>query len=191
MKKLVEFIISGISFAFPGEVLNQILSKHNIHAFMNTMFSYIFLLFTGFFAGNVINRIVKDKSRAAIIYYLLFGTFGLMIEWFLLGNAPILDLFQIIVQPGMFTFWGTLLLGPRILMESSDFYALKKSFFRYFAGFSLLYLLIAIVVPKESGGIFFGFILFAAGTALLNLFYYKYFRQLACVPEQPNNCPVK
>jgi hypothetical protein len=121
---------------------------------------------------------LKNRRRAAIAQYLLFGTLGLMVEWLLLGNAPVLDPFQIITQPGMFTFWGTLLLGPLLMMETAKFRDLKGAFLRFFAIMSLAYLLVAVVLPKEKGGIFLGFVLFAAGTAALNYFYLKYFRQL-------------
>jgi hypothetical protein len=36
-----------------------------------------------------------------------------------------------------------------------------------------------MVVPKDKGGIFFAFILFAGGTTALNYFYMKYFKELA------------
>jgi hypothetical protein len=55
---------------------------------------------------------------------------------------------------------------------------LKKSFARFFASFSLLYLLVALMLPRAKGGILLGFILFAAGTTALNYFYLKYFTGL-------------
>lgn len=178
-KPLLIFILLGLCFAIPGEILNQVLSKHNVAAFGSTMVSYVVLLVFGSMIGNGIHKKVKDPTRAAIIYYVGFGTLGLMVEWFLLGNSPVLDPFQVITQPGMFTFWGTLLLGPRIVMEATNLSGLKQAFLKFFTGMSLLYLLVAAVVPKAHGGIFFGFILFAAGTAALNLYYVKYFRMLA------------
>ena len=78
----------------------------------------------------------------------------------------------------MFTYWGTMLLAPALMLEEG-LGDLKKSFLKFFWAFSLLYLLIGAVVPKEKGGIFFGFVLFAAGTTALNYFYVKYFRRLA------------
>jgi hypothetical protein len=66
-----------------------------------------------------------------------------MVEWFLLGNGPSLNPLQLIVQPGMFTFWGTMLLAPLLMMES-DFPELKKSFATFFVSFSLFYLLVAV-----------------------------------------------
>jgi hypothetical protein len=184
MTSLLTFILLGLLFAIPGEILNQILSRHDVVGFRHTLTSYAILLLAGFFIGRGINRIIANRSLAAIAYYLLFGTLGLMIEWFLLGNAPVLDPFQLITQPGMFTFWGTLLLGPRLIMEPAGFSDLKKSFLRFFSVFSCMYLLIAVIVPKESGGIFFGFVMFAAGTAALNYFYVKYFRRLRVSPLQ-------
>jgi hypothetical protein len=148
------------------------------------MISYSVLLLIGFFVGKGIS-VAFDKSRARLIYYLLFGSLGLMVEWFLLGNAPVLEPFQIITQPGMFTYWGTLLLAPCLIMEP-DFSSLKWSFARFFAGFSLLYLVVALVVPRSKGGIFFGFVVFAAGTTALNCFYVKYFERLAEVEVSGN-----
>ena len=120
----------------------------------------------------------KPRRRAALGYYLSFGCLGLTVEWLLLGNAPVWDWLQPITQAGMFTYWGTLLLAPRLMMESAEFAGLKRSFLTFFVSFSLVYLLVAGVVPRSSGGIFFGFVIFAAGTMGLNYFYIKYFRRL-------------
>ena len=177
MKKLLIFVLLGLLFAAPGEVLNQILARHNVRAFRSTMISYTVLLLIGYFVGKGISSVCK-KSRSRLIYYLLFGSLGLLVEWFLLGNAPVLDPFQIITQPGMFTSWGTMLLAPCLMMEH-DFSELKKSFARFFVSFSLLYLIVGMAIPKDKGGIFFAFILFAAGTTALNYFYVKYFKRLA------------
>jgi hypothetical protein len=177
MKKLLIFILLGLGFAAPGEILNQILARQNFSAFGSTMISYMALLLIGFFVGKGISA-AFNKSKARLVYYLLFGSLGLMVEWFLLGNAPVLEPFQIITQPGMFTYWGTLVLAPCLITEP-DFGSLKRSFAKFFVAFSLLYLLIALVVPRSKGGIFFGFILFAAGTTALNYFYVKYFKRLA------------
>jgi hypothetical protein len=179
--RLLTFILFGLMFAIPGEILNQILARHNIAAFRTTLISYTFLLFIGFFAWKGLHTLLKNRARAALAHYLLFGTLGLMVEWLLLGNAPVLDPFQIITQPGMFTFWGTMLLGPALMMETSEFQELKNAFFCFFVVMSLLYLLLAVVLPKEKGGIFLGFVFFAGGTTALNYFYLKYFRKLAAL----------
>jgi putative flippase GtrA len=95
MKKLLIFVLLGLLFAAPGEVLNQILSRHNLPAFRSTMFSYSVLLVIGYFADKGIGAMF-NRSKARMIYYLLFGFLGLMVEWFLLGNAPVREPFQII-----------------------------------------------------------------------------------------------
>jgi hypothetical protein len=177
MKKLVTFVLLGLAFAAPGEVLNQVLARRNVRAFASTMISYAVLLLIGFFVGKGINA-VFSRSRARLIYYLLFGFLGLMVEWFLLGNAPVAEPLQVVTQPGMFTYWGTMLLAPELMTEP-DFPALKWSFASYFVLFSTFYLLVALVVPRDKGGIFFGFIFFATGTTALNYFYVKYFKLLA------------
>jgi len=40
---------------------------------------------------------------------------------------------------------------------------------------------VAGLVPREKGGVFFGFIIFSAGGVGLNYFYWQYFRQLKAV----------
>lgn len=149
MKKLLIFVSLGLLVAAPGEVLNQILARHNVRAFRNTLISYTVLLLFGYFVGKGIGSVCK-KSRSRLIYYLLFGFLGLLVEWFLLGNAPVLEPFQIITQPGMFTYWGTMMLAPCLMMEP-DFAELKKSFARFFASFSLLYLIVGVGVPGDKG----------------------------------------
>jgi hypothetical protein len=176
MKKLLTFVLLGLLFPAPGEILNQILARHNVRAFRSTMISYLVLLLIGFFISEGISAVCQ-KARARLTTYLLFGFLGLMVEWFLLGNAPGFEPFQIITQPGMFTYWGTIMLAPCLMMEPG-FAELKNSFVRFFASFSLLYLLVVLVVPRAKGGIFLGFVLFAAGTTALNYFYVRYFRGL-------------
>ncbi len=177
MKRLLIFILLGLGFAAPAELLNQILARQNPQAFRSTMTSYAVLLFIGFFVGKGISAL-QPKSRARLIYYLLFGTLGLMVEWLLLGNAPALEPFQVITQPGMFTYWGTMLLGPWLMMDP-DFAPWKRRFVSFFVSFSVFYLLVAFIVPRSKGGIFFGFVIFAAGTTALNYFYARYFKQLS------------
>jgi hypothetical protein len=178
INRLCVFIVLGLLLAAPGEVLNQILAHNDVRAFRTTMISYSILLFVGFFVGKVIALFIKHRARAMIIYYLGFGSLGLAVEWLLLGNAPTVDPFQVITQPGMFTFWGTMMLGPRLIMEPAGSPRLRRSFIRFFAAFSAIYLLVAAIIPRNHGGVFFGFIIFAAGSTWLNYFYIKYFRML-------------
>jgi hypothetical protein len=178
ISQLCAFILLGLFLAAPGEVLNQILARHDARAFRITMTSYSILLCVGFFVGKGIARLIKRRARAMLVYYLGFGSLGLAVEWLLLGNAPTLDPFQVITQPGMFTFWGTMMLGPRLIMDPAGSLGLRRSFIGYFVTFSALYLLVAAIISRDDGGVFFGFIIFAAGSAWLNYFYIKYFRLL-------------
>ena len=69
MKKLLIFVSLGLLVAAPGEVLNQILARHNVRAFRNTLISYTVLLLFGYFVGKGIGSVCK-KSRSRLIYYL-------------------------------------------------------------------------------------------------------------------------
>jgi len=61
----------------------------------------------------------------------------------------------------MFTYWATLVLGPRLLMDPATSHGLRRSFVRFFVMSSSAYLLVAALVPRDRGGIFFGFIVLA------------------------------
>jgi hypothetical protein len=178
MKALLAFMLLGWLTAVPGEILNQVMSRRNPGAFWTTLGSYGVLLIFGFFTGQWLFRVMKSRACAALVQYLLFGSLGLSVEWFLLGNTPVLDLLQLVVQPGMFTYWGTMLLAPWLLQEPAIFAGLKRAFGVYFATFSTLYLLVAGLLPREQGGIFIGFIIFSGGNVGLNYYYGRYFAQL-------------
>jgi hypothetical protein len=100
MRRLLLFISLGLVFAAPGEVLNQVLARHSVQAFGSTMISYAVLFPIGFLVEKGLSAVFR-KSRARLIYYLLFGCFGLMVEWFLLGNGPVVEPLQVITQPGI------------------------------------------------------------------------------------------
>ena len=142
------------------------------------MTSYSVLLFVGFFARSGFLRLFTSRARAMVVYYLAFGCLGLAAEWFLLGNRPVADPFQVITQPGMFTFWGTMMIGPTLIMEPGGLSGLRRHFIRFFVAFSAAYLLVAAIIPRDHGGVFFGFIIFAAGSTWLNWHYIKFFRLL-------------
>jgi hypothetical protein len=164
--------------AAPGEVLNQVLARHNLPAFRSTLTTYSILLLVGFFVRGGFLRLIRSRARAMVVYYLAFGCLGLAVEWFLLGNAPVAEPFQVITQPGMFTYWGTMMIGPTLIMEPGGLSGLRRCFIRFFVVFSAVYLLVAAIIPKDHGGVYFGFIIFAAGTAWLNWYYIKFFRLL-------------
>lgn len=190
MKQLVLFIAIGLMTSIPGEILNQILARHDVRAFRSTMVSYVILLFIGFFVGKSLCAVVRKRCHAALINYLFFGTLGLMVEWFLLGNKPVLDPFQVVTQPGMFTFWAAMLQTPWLMTEAEDFADLKKRFVRYFAGFSALFLSLALFLPKDKGGIFLGFVVFATGYVGLNYYFWLYFKQLKALSPDENIAPA-
>jgi hypothetical protein len=178
LRKLLTFILLGLLLAAPGEVLNQILARRDLRAFRTTLFSYAILLLVAFFVCKLIRGAVKKRAVAVLSSYLLFGSFGLSVEWFLLGNAPVLDVGQMITQPGMFTYWGTLVLGPVLIADASAPAGLRRAFLLFFLIYTSCYLLVATLIPRDHGGIFLGFIIFAGGTTALNYFYMRYFQMM-------------
>ena len=131
------------------------------------------------FCNDLIGDFTMDatsKTKTATLtvgnktYYfpILSGTVG----------PDVIDIAKLYAQSGMFTFWGTMLLGPRLIMDPAASPSLGRSFIRFFVTFSAIYVLVAAIIPRNHGGVFFGFIIFAAGSTWLNYFYIKYFKLL-------------
>ena len=105
MKLLLKFILIGLLFAaFPGEIANQIIVHKTLWGFASTMLIYSVLLFFGYF----ISKLFKRKLALTLLYFVLFGIIGLLIEYFIIGQGPEA------YASGMFTFWAFLFTLPRI-----------------------------------------------------------------------------
>ena len=109
MKRLVPFIACGLLTTIPGEILNQVLARHDLGAFRSTMISDVVLLFIGFFVAKGLCRLFRKRCYAAL---------------------------------------------------------------------TNLYLSVAVLLPKEKGGLFLGFVIFATGYVGLNYHFWQYFQML-------------
>lgn len=143
MKSFIKFVSIGLLFAaFPGEIANQLIVHRSLTGFASTMIIYVFLLGFGFF----INKIFKKKFIPTLLYFILFGIIGLLIEYFVLGQGPEA------YASGMFTFWAFLFTLPRIFTdESGQFEDLKKKILKYWLISSPIVLIVFLIPPLDVG----------------------------------------
>ena len=173
MKTFFKFFFVGLIFNGPPEIINQVYIHHSVAAFWATLRVYAIFLFVIFFLRKGYRRIVSNSPTSIVIWYILFGIFGLAIEWGLLGNAGVAWYGQI----AMFTFWGTFGLMPVIFTEAPTFPDVIKSILT----FALFWIPIYLIVGAKNSGL--GLLIWIFGTIFLNYFYLKYFRRLkAAVP---------
>jgi hypothetical protein len=112
----MHFILIGlIVAAFPGEISNQALVRHDILAFVFAMLFYIFFIGMAYFVTKGLDRYIQSQFFAALLFFLLYGCVGLMIEWFVLGIYT-LD-FSNPAQFFMFLFWGSIVLLPKLFFD--------------------------------------------------------------------------
>ena len=88
-------------------------------------------------AVRFIGRLLDKKfaePRALLIYYLVAGGLGLVFEWFVMGlalwsnpNAPFLPM--LIFQLGMFSFWASVALAPRLLLDRREVVSRVRKWF--------------------------------------------------------------
>ncbi|MFH1308345.1 MAG: hypothetical protein ABIH72_05835 [archaeon] len=171
MNKFFKFIIIGILFATVAEFVLNILILKNINSYLFTFIIYFTLLTFAYFLGKIINKIRKPYSE--ILYYIIASTFGLMFEWFLLGNAPWLNLDA--NQIGMFSFWAAVFMMPRIFcLKNENLNKLKKYIKVYFIIYAIILILLGFIIP-ESSKIFILTLVITLGYTIMNVFYLWFF----------------
>jgi hypothetical protein len=176
----LRYVAWGLALSLGGEFLNQIIVHHSIKGYFSTLALYAVLLFIAYGLQMIISKLIEKKNVREIFEYCLFGSAGLMIEWFLIGNAPWDHTGAL--QIGMFTWWACLWVMPHLLLETSISYdSLKKSFWRFFIPFTLSYLIISTLIPTL--GINFGIIIYAYGTVVVNYFFVRYVMAISIIEK--------
>jgi hypothetical protein len=115
------FFLYGLAIAGLEEFITQGVLKDSYFAWIFTLLPFaIFLAIAGCFWA-VLHRLAAERL-AVVLYYLAAGAIGLAVEWFVIGLAPWKDrtsppVLVAVFHAGMFSFWGTVALAPRILLD--------------------------------------------------------------------------
>ncbi|MDR3643047.1 MAG: hypothetical protein P4L74_05485 [Candidatus Doudnabacteria bacterium] len=169
--KFLKFVLIGLLFAAPGEILIRRQLHQGVADYIKTMLIYVFWIAIIIWPGiKLIAKFFKKSFSQTAAGYIIFGFLGLMVEWFLINNSPWAhpDASQI----GMFTFWTSLFMAPTIILSAESFVGrLKSQLLKYFSALSVIYLLLAL---GGGNNLFGALIIFTYGSWLLNYFYLKY-----------------
>lgn len=182
MSNILKFILIGLGFAGVEEFLTIAVIEEDLQGF----FIVILLIFPGYlilvyFSSKIIDYFWK-KAIADVIYFFTYGMTGLMIEWFLIGLSPWSNPeahpgAMFIFQVGMFSFWATISLVPRIFIdERKRFSNLKKTILKYYISYFGIVYIIAFLLPPELRFVIL-IPLIIVGYCLMNVFYVMYFRK--------------
>ncbi len=119
------------------EFLTQGVLKRNILGWIiPTFIAFLpFLLLTSQIHRVLLRRIMREH-RLDLAFYLVSGTIGLMIEWFLIGLAPWnlgSDPFlSVLFQVAMFSFWGSVAFAPKIILDRRNLIIGSRKWFKRF-----------------------------------------------------------
>ena len=184
-----KFFLYGLAIAALEEFITQGVLKESYFLWIFTLLPFgVFLGIAGC-AWAVLHRFMA-KWLAVVLYYLAAGAMGLAVEWFLIGLSPWSDrtsppALVAVFHAGMFSFWGTVALAPRILLDLRPRVAkLRRRFLIAFTALGLAtYVLTfaAKIAAAEKGAQFLASIGPVVITFLaMNVFYVQYscsFRQ--------------
>ena len=170
--KLISFITVGTLFAATGEILLNLLIYNNFDQILFSMLTYpLFLMFV-FFSSRILDELMKGNILADLVYYIVYAGLGLMIEWFVLHNAPWQNHYA--HQIGMLLFWAAIVGMPRIFTdETRDLSNIQSWVTRFFVPFSFIAFALALALALPSRIFWIPWIMIM-GYAFLNVFYIWY-----------------
>lgn len=183
MSVRIRFYLVGLAVAFLEEFITQGILKRNLVGWLiPTFIAFVPFLIVVRQIGRVLDRRTLE-SKAVPYYYLVSGAIGLMIEWLVIGLSPWSNpaanpLLTITFQLGIFSFWGSVALTPRLMLDRRDSVTGVRKWYKLFlaSGFASIYLLTSLASRDAKFTVGIGSVL--ATFIPLNLFYLKYIRTL-------------
>jgi len=180
-----KFFLYGLAIAALEEFITQGVLKESYFLWIFTLLPFAVFLGIAGCVWAVLHKLATGWL-AAVLYYLAAGTMGLAVEWFLIGLSPWSDrtsplALVAVFHAGMFSFWGTVAIAPRILLDLRPQVAkLRRCFLRAFTALGVMtYMLTfaARIVTVEKDLLFLAGIGSVITTFLtMNVFYVQYFR---------------
>jgi hypothetical protein len=182
-KPSLRFYLIGLAVAALEEFITQGVLKQNYAGWIvPTIIAFVPFLLLVRYLGGLLDKHFAEP-RAILIYYVAAGGIGLLFEWFVMGltpwsnpSAPFLAMF--VFQLGVFSFWGSVALAPRVVLDRRECVGRVRRWFvrGLISGMAVIYL-VAFTVPRAAR--FTATIMAVVFTFLgFNAWYSRYFRVL-------------
>ena len=133
-----KFFLYGLSIAASEEFLTQGVLKGSYFLWVFTLIPFALFLLAASCLRNTIRSTADLDGSPQRFYYVFTGALGLGVEWFIIGLSPWRDttsplLLIILFHAGMFSFWGTVAVGPYLLLDDRQVMVkIKRSFVSLF-----------------------------------------------------------
>lgn len=134
------FFLYGLSISAAEEFLTQGLLRDAYVSWIFTLIPFAIFLTLAYYLRKIIHR-YKREWIAILLYYVTMGSVGIAVEWFIIGLAPWRDrtsplMLVVLFHIGMFSFWGTVALGPHILLDDRVAFAkIRRTFAKTLVSF--------------------------------------------------------
>ncbi len=141
--RMIGFVGIGLVVAGIGEMQFSVFIRSDINNLIGSLvFNAVYLAVASLVSWCVVARL--GDCLATMVWHVgLFGTAGLMIEWFLIGNSPWGN--PQASQIGMFAYWSAMVVVPFVVMrQNARLATLKKTV----AVSVVLYLFVALVIQR-------------------------------------------
>ena len=183
MKASTKFCLIGLLVAGLEEFITQgVLKKTSAGWILPTIIAFLPFLIIVRLLGKFLNWSL-DEPAAVLIYYLAAGSIGLLVEWFLIGltpwgdpNAPFVVV--LVLQLGMFSFWGSVAFAPRILLDDRDSISQIRRSYKQFLIFGLAVIYCLTFAASKEAQFLVSILAVLITFLVLNFFYFRYVRAL-------------
>ena len=181
-----KFFLYGLVIAALEEFITQGVLKESCFLWIFTLIPFAVFLGIAGCVWAVLHRFATEWL-AIVLYYLAAGTMGLAVEWFLIGLSPWSDpssplALIVVFHAGMFSFWGTVALAPRIVLDFRPQVAkLRRCFLRAFAAIGVMTYALTFAAKAMNAEKNVQFLASVAPVVItfltMNVFYVSYFRR--------------
>jgi hypothetical protein len=148
MKPLLRFLAVGSAFATLGEFLFCVMVRGSLRDYAFTLVAYPVLLVPAYALSRTVDRLVRRPAAADLVYNLVSGSAGLLIEWFLIGNSPWRN--PDADQVGMFAYWAVVFTMPRMCVaQRPALRGWRRSAALFYAAFAMFSVWVGAISPPE------------------------------------------
>ena len=173
IKKLATYLLVGLVFFAVTEYMFSVIIRGDHSNFLGSIvFNTIYLTFV-FFSSKLIDRLLGRWGIEDIVIYFVYGSIGLAIEWFLVGNSPWGN--PDASQVTMFSYWAGAVMMARIFTNNGKGLSrIRGAILLFFIPYSVLSVTLGHCLPTDELRFVTMILLAIAGYNLMNGFYIWY-----------------
>jgi hypothetical protein len=156
MKTFATFVVISSVFATVEEFLTIVVLRRDIPSYLFTLLVLFptYLTFV-YFSSRIVDRLISREPARGLAHLLIYGSFGLLLEWSLMGLSPWSNpaanpLLMFAFQVGMFAFWATVATAPRVFLDRrAPSRHARRSIVRFFIPYFALVYCVGLSVPAR------------------------------------------